>query len=139
MSQNEIGMSVRQRVPYEPIVNRAPFKLPGNARVAVWTIVNVENWQPTGPMPRTVLPPPMGQPLLPDVPNWAWHEYGMRVGFWRSPAHHDDTSGSDRWRWRWCSGLRASNTTRSTRASSRSLAVSPWLTITRAARRISPS
>ena len=34
-------------------------------------------------MPRTVLPPPMGQPLLPDLPNWAWHEYGMRVGFWR--------------------------------------------------------
>jgi len=29
------------------------------------------------------LPPPMGQPMLPDVPNWAWHEYGMRVGFWR--------------------------------------------------------
>jgi peptidoglycan/xylan/chitin deacetylase (PgdA/CDA1 family) len=25
----------------------------------------------------------MGQPLLPDVPNWSWHEYGMRVGFWR--------------------------------------------------------
>jgi peptidoglycan/xylan/chitin deacetylase (PgdA/CDA1 family) len=25
----------------------------------------------------------MGQTLLPDVPNWAWHEYGMRVGFWR--------------------------------------------------------
>ncbi|MGE5337395.1 MAG: polysaccharide deacetylase family protein, partial [Gemmatimonadota bacterium] len=34
-------------------------------------------------MPRTVLPPPMGQPLQPDLPNWAWHEYGMRVGFWR--------------------------------------------------------
>jgi peptidoglycan/xylan/chitin deacetylase (PgdA/CDA1 family) len=49
----------------------------------VWTIVNVENWSPLGPMPRTVLPPPMGNPLLPDVPNWAWHEYGMRVGFWR--------------------------------------------------------
>jgi len=30
-----------------------------------------------------VLPPPMGQPLLPDLPNWAWHEYGMRAGFWR--------------------------------------------------------
>src|SRR5258708_24380298 len=25
----------------------------------------------------------MGQPLLPDVPNWSWHEYGMRAGFWR--------------------------------------------------------
>jgi peptidoglycan/xylan/chitin deacetylase (PgdA/CDA1 family) len=34
-------------------------------------------------MPRTVLSPPLGQPLLPDLPNWAWHEYGMRVGFWR--------------------------------------------------------
>jgi peptidoglycan/xylan/chitin deacetylase (PgdA/CDA1 family) len=34
-------------------------------------------------MPRTVLPPPMGVPLLPDVPNWSWHEYGMRAGFWR--------------------------------------------------------
>ena len=22
-------------------------------------------------------------PLLPDVPNWSWHEYGMRVGVWR--------------------------------------------------------
>ena len=21
--------------------------------------------------------------LLPDVPNWSWHEYGMRVGAWR--------------------------------------------------------
>src|SRR5262245_20135340 len=34
-------------------------------------------------MPRTVLSPPFGQPLLPDLPNWAWHEYGMRVGYWR--------------------------------------------------------
>jgi peptidoglycan/xylan/chitin deacetylase (PgdA/CDA1 family) len=21
--------------------------------------------------------------VTPDIPNWAWHEYGMRVGFWR--------------------------------------------------------
>ncbi|HVQ72412.1 MAG TPA: polysaccharide deacetylase family protein [Bradyrhizobium sp.] len=78
-----IGRSVRGRLPYTPIHRRPPLKLPNNARVAVWTIVNVENWSPTGAMPRAVLPPPMGQPLLPDVPNWAWHEYGMRVGFWR--------------------------------------------------------
>jgi allantoinase len=83
MSNSEIGASLRRRLDYEPITQRRPLKLPGGARVAVWTIVNVENWRPTGPMPRTVLPPPMGQPLLPDVPNWAWHEYGMRVGFWR--------------------------------------------------------
>src|SRR5258705_13246008 len=30
-----------------------------------------------------VIAPPQGQPMLPDHPNWSWHEYGMRVGFWR--------------------------------------------------------
>jgi allantoinase len=80
---NDIGRSVRARAPYQAIVDRPKLKLPGNARVAVYTIVNVENWRPELPMPRSVLPPPMGQPLLPDVPNWSWHEYGMRVGFWR--------------------------------------------------------
>jgi peptidoglycan/xylan/chitin deacetylase (PgdA/CDA1 family) len=76
-------MTSRDRLAYEPITQRRAFALPNGARVAVWTIVNVENWLPENAMPRTVLPPPMGQPLLPDVPNWAWHEYGMRVGFWR--------------------------------------------------------
>jgi allantoinase len=78
-----IGGSVRGRLDYVPIHRRPRLRLPNDARVAVWTIVNVENWSPTGAMPRAVLPPPMGQPLLPDVPNWSWHEYGMRVGFWR--------------------------------------------------------
>jgi peptidoglycan/xylan/chitin deacetylase (PgdA/CDA1 family) len=83
MADNDTGKSLRARLDYQPIHQRPQLKLPGGARVAVWTIVNIENWQPTGAMPRTVLPPPMGQPMLPDVPNWAWHEYGMRVGFWR--------------------------------------------------------
>jgi peptidoglycan/xylan/chitin deacetylase (PgdA/CDA1 family) len=78
-----IGGSVRGRLDYVPIHRRPRLRLPNDARVAVWTIVNVENWSPTGAMPRAVLPPPMGQPLLPDLPNWSWHEYGMRVGFWR--------------------------------------------------------
>ncbi len=71
------------RVPYSAIVDRPALKLPGGARMAVWTIVNVEEWSIERAMPRTVLSPPMGQPLQPDLPNWAWHEYGMRVGFWR--------------------------------------------------------
>ena len=73
----------KDRVPYSAIVDRPALKLPGGARVAVWTIVNAEEWAIERPMPRTVLPPPYGQPLQPDLPNWAWHEYGMRVGFWR--------------------------------------------------------
>src|SRR4029079_5776620 len=82
-SNRMTGESFRARAPYLPIHQRPKLTLPGDARVAVWTIVNVENWLPTGAMPRSVLPPPMGQPLLPDVPNWAWHEYGMRVCFTR--------------------------------------------------------
>lgn len=81
MSQS--GSSIRSRLTYSPIVSRPKIVLPHGKRIAVWTIVNVENWLPEGAMPRTALPPPMGLPLLPDVPNWAWHEYGMRVGFWR--------------------------------------------------------
>ena len=73
----------RERVPYSAIVDRPPLRLPDEARVAVWTIVNVEEWSIERAMPRMVLSPPQGQPLLPDLPNWSWHEYGMRVGFWR--------------------------------------------------------
>lgn len=76
-------MLPKDRIAYSPIVARPPLRLPGGARIAVWTIVNVEEWSIERPMPRTVLPPPFGQPLLPDLPNWAWHEYGMRVGVWR--------------------------------------------------------
>lgn len=71
------------RLPYSAIVDRPPLKLPQGGRLIVWTIVNVEEWSIERPMPRTVLSPPLGQPLLPDLANWAWHEYGMRVGFWR--------------------------------------------------------
>jgi len=78
-----IGSSVLARAPYQSIVRRPRLTLPGDARVVLWNIVNVEVWEPTAAMPRAVLSPPMGAPMLPDVPNWAWHEYGMRVGFWR--------------------------------------------------------
>jgi len=78
-----MAMIPRERVQYSAIVDRPPLKLPGNARVVVWTIVNLEVWDIKGPMARQVLPAPTGVPLLPDVPNWSWHEYGMRVGFWR--------------------------------------------------------
>jgi peptidoglycan/xylan/chitin deacetylase (PgdA/CDA1 family) len=82
-------MLPRERVPYSPIVDRPPLKLPGSARVAVWTIVNLEVWDIARAMARQVLPAPTGQVLLPDVPNWTWHEYGMRVGFWRFKALYD--------------------------------------------------
>jgi peptidoglycan/xylan/chitin deacetylase (PgdA/CDA1 family) len=52
--------------------------------VVVWPCINVEHWAIDQPMPRTVVNPPGGVPKsVPDIPNWAWHEYGNRVGFWR--------------------------------------------------------
>ena len=71
------------RIAYTAIPDRPPLLLPGGARMAVWVIVNVEEWNPKEPMPRTVLTPPAGGSPIPDIPNWAWHEYGNRVGFWR--------------------------------------------------------
>jgi len=76
-------MIPRERAPFSAIVDRPPLKLPGGARLIVWTIVNLEFWDISRPMARQVLPAPTGQVLLPDVPNWSWHEYGMRVGVWR--------------------------------------------------------
>jgi peptidoglycan/xylan/chitin deacetylase (PgdA/CDA1 family) len=72
-----------ERVAYSAITERPPLKLPGGARMAVWIIVNVEEWDPRQTMPRTVLTPPAGGSPMPDIPNWCWHEYGNRVGFWR--------------------------------------------------------
>jgi len=72
-----------ERFDYSAIVDRRPWRLPRGARIAVWTIVNVEEWDIEKPMARQVLPAPQGVGTVPDVPNWAWHDYGMRVGFWR--------------------------------------------------------
>lgn len=71
------------RVAYSAIVDRPPLQLPDDGRIIVWTIVNLEVWDISRPMARQVIPAPTGQVLLPDVPNWSWHEYGMRVGVWR--------------------------------------------------------
>jgi peptidoglycan/xylan/chitin deacetylase (PgdA/CDA1 family) len=71
-----------ERLAYSPIHTRPRLALP-DARLAVWVIVNIEEWDPRETMPRTVLTPPAGGSPMPDIPNWAWHEYGNRVGFWR--------------------------------------------------------
>ena len=79
-----------ERIVYSPISSRPPLKLPDGKRMAVWVIVNVEEWDINQTMPRTVLTPPAGGSPMPDIPNWAWHEYGNRVGFWRMLKVFDD-------------------------------------------------
>jgi peptidoglycan/xylan/chitin deacetylase (PgdA/CDA1 family) len=79
------------RLDYVPITKRRPLPLPGGGRIVVWPCVNVEHWVIDEPMPRTIVNPPGGVARsVPDIPNWAWHEYGQRVGFWRLKALFDD-------------------------------------------------
>ena len=73
----------RERLNYNPTIERKKLLIDKTTKLIVWVIVNIEVWDPTTPQPRNVLPPPMNTPMLPDLPNWAWHEYGMRVGYWR--------------------------------------------------------
>lgn len=84
-----MAMIPRERLPFSAIVDRPKLRLPNGERIIVWTIVNLEVWDISRAMARQVLPPPTGVPMLPDVPNWSWHEYGMRVGFWRFHALYE--------------------------------------------------
>ena len=76
-------MHPRERLAYSAIEGRPPLELPDGARLVVWPLLALEEWDMARPMARMVITPPQGQPMLPDHPNWSWHEYGMRVGFWR--------------------------------------------------------
>jgi len=71
------------RAEFMPIVDRADLQLPGDARLAVWVVVNVEVWDFESVLPRTLLPYPQGVPVVPDIANYGWFDYGLRVGFWR--------------------------------------------------------
>ena len=75
--------------PIRPALIRPPLTLPEGKRVAVFLVVNIERWDINRAMPRQVLSAPQGASVMPDLPNWAWHEYGMRVGFWRLKAALD--------------------------------------------------
>ena len=65
-------MIPRERSDYSAIVDRPPLKLPGNARIVFWTIVNYEVWDIGKPMARQLLPAPTGVPLMPDVVHWSF-------------------------------------------------------------------
>ena len=71
------------RAPYVPSPEQPKLELPGGARLAIHLIVNVEAWRYDVKLPRQILTAPQGAEPIPDVPNFAWFEYGMRVGIWR--------------------------------------------------------
>jgi peptidoglycan/xylan/chitin deacetylase (PgdA/CDA1 family) len=72
------------------IFERRPFTWPGKATLAVWIIPNVEVWRYDAASGQAITPNERG--IVPDVVNFAWREYGMRVGLWRL-AEVLDTAG----------------------------------------------
>jgi peptidoglycan/xylan/chitin deacetylase (PgdA/CDA1 family) len=72
-----------QRFDFSAISQRKRWRLPEGKRLAVYTVVNVEEWDIEKPIAREYVTSPAGVVTVPNIPNWAWHEYGMRVGFWR--------------------------------------------------------
>jgi allantoinase len=51
-------MRFHERAPFVPIEDRPPLTWPNGARLAVW--------------------------VVPNIPNYAWRDYGPRVGIWRT-------------------------------------------------------
>src|SRR5258708_10017322 len=75
-------VALTDRIPYQAQVDRPRLRLPDGKKLAVWVILNVEEWRIENAMPRTVLNPPMGQPPVPDGPKLSWHEYRMPARLW---------------------------------------------------------
>ena len=72
--------SIHDRVPYLPIVDRAPFEWPDGRPLAVWVVPNVEHYEYLPPL-QSVDPYPRSP--HPDVRLYGYRDYGNRVGFWR--------------------------------------------------------
>ena len=64
---------------FQPITQRPVLKLPNNARVAVWVVMNVEHF--TFGKLGTAIQPHLNS--YPEIANYGWRDYGNRVGIWR--------------------------------------------------------
>jgi len=73
-------MAEHGRFQYSAIAKRPKWELPNGARVAVWITPNVEHFHFDKPAMSLT---PMTAGLRPDVLNYAWRDYGARVGIWR--------------------------------------------------------
>jgi allantoinase len=73
-------MTAHDRFEYSAIAKRPKWELPNGARIAVWIVPNVEHFHYDKPAMSLT---PMTAGLRPDVLNYAWRDYGVRVGIWR--------------------------------------------------------
>ncbi|WP_251976224.1 polysaccharide deacetylase family protein [Salinicola avicenniae] len=70
-----------ERFAYRPIIDRDAWRWPNDTGLAVYVALNLEHFEfGQGRGPGIAPPAPAGEP---DVLNYAWREYGNRVGAWR--------------------------------------------------------
>ena len=68
------------RVPYSALVDRPRLSWPGDARVALWVVPNIEHYEY---LPPVVSRDPWPRMPHPDVLGYGLRDYGNRVGLWR--------------------------------------------------------
>ena len=74
-----MNLKTHGRYRYSPITERAHYEWPGGKRLAFYVAINVEHFhfgEGLGHTPSYLTPQP-------DVRNYAWRDYGLRVGIWR--------------------------------------------------------
>lgn len=68
------------RFDFSAITSRPKLEWPNGARVALWVIPNIEHFLFDRPS-SSIIQSTTG--FVPDVLNYAWRDYGVRVGIWR--------------------------------------------------------
>ena len=72
--------SSNPRIPYQMMTERPRLEPMDGKPLMVHVVINVEYWPFDEQMPRAVMPAPHGKIPIPDLANYSWVEYGMRVG-----------------------------------------------------------
>ena len=72
-------LKTHNRYAYSPINERVDYDWPGGKRLAVYFALNIEHFSFGEGLGHTPTNP--GTP--PDVRNYSWRDYGLRVGIWR--------------------------------------------------------
>jgi len=72
-------LASHKRYPFSPIFGRPDFSWPDGRRLAIYIGMNLECFEFGGGLGAELAP---GGPQ-PDILNYAWRDYGNRVGVWR--------------------------------------------------------
>lgn len=76
-----MNLKKHNRYSFSPIHERKKFKWPEGKTLAFYVALNVEHFSFGDGLGLTATPTATGQ--QPDVRNFGWRDYGLRVGIWR--------------------------------------------------------